>query len=310
MQVIQLTVRADCPSREEPRACAKCTAYIAQRTPGAHTEDMTTQSSPTVAKIAFGPLLTKIRARSGRSRLEIAEELGVDLSTYGRWESGKYAPQPATIGDLAIAVGATPEEKTRMKDLAVAARQRGLFDGRNVPPHLRALYNLEAIAARIWALELEHIPGPLQTVEYHQCVQSFQLPVESAYAEVLRDLRQQRYKIMRERTDNPELLFLIGESAMRYLDRYPHVKDDQIQRLREANALPNAEVRIITGMHAGMLGAFTIFEPPAITGGNPCLYTENYRGEAFEEGAVVSIADEAARLVRDEQSQNLEDYLQ
>lgn len=271
---------------------------------------MTTQSSPTVAKIAFGPLLTKIRARSGKTRPEVAEELGVDISTYGRWESGKYAPQPPTIGDLAAAVGATPEEKTRMKDLAVAARRRGLFDGRDVPPHLRALYNLEAIAARIWALELEHIPGLLQTIAYHQCVQRFQIPVESRYAETLRILRQQRYKIMRERFDAPELLFLIGESAMRYLDLYPDIKDDQIQRLQETNALPNAEVRVITGMHAGMLGAGTIFDPPAITGGRPCLYTETLRGDAFEEGEVVSTFREAASLVRDEQSQNLEDYLQ
>jgi len=270
---------------------------------------VTSQSSPTVAKIAFGPLLTKIRTRSGRSRADIAAELGVDISTYGRWESGKYAPQPTAIGDLAEAVGATPEEKSRMRDLAVDARRRGLFDGRSVPPHLRALYELEAIAVRIWALELEHIPGLLQTIEYHQLVQSFQLPAKPEFAETLRRLRQQRYTIMRGRSDSPELLFLIGQSAMRYLDLYPQVKDDQIARLREANAMPNAEVRVITGMHAGMVGAFTIFEPPAVTGGRPFLYNETLRGEAFEEGDVVSTAEEAARLVRDEQSQNLEDYL-
>jgi len=273
-----------------------------------HNQGMTT-SSPTVAKLTFGPLLKRIRIRSGKERPEIADELSVDLSTYGRWESGKYAPQPNTVAALADAVGATAEERARMKDLAESARKRGLFDGRNVPPHLRALYELEATAVRIWSLELEHIPGLLQTIEYHQWVQRFQLPVEPKYAEILRLLRQQRYEIMVGRADTPEMLFLIGQSAMRYLDLYPDIKDDQIQRLREANALPNAEVRVITGMHAGMLGAFTIFEPPATTGGRPFLYTENYRGEAFEEGDVVSTSEEAACLIRDEQSQNLEDYL-
>lgn len=270
---------------------------------------MTTQSSPTVAKIAFGPLLTKIRTRSGRSRADIAAELDVDISTYGRWESGKYAPQPTAIGALADAVGATPEEKSRMRDLAVDARRRGLFEGRSVPPHLRALYELEAIAVRIWSLELEHVPGLLQTIEYHLKVQEFQLPAELAYAETLRMLRQQRYKVMRARADAPELLFLIGESAMRYLDLYPDIKDGQIARLREANSLPNSEVRVITGMHAGMLGAFTIFEPPAVTTARPFLYTETLRGDQFEEGEVVSTHEAAACLVRDTQSQNLEDYL-
>lgn len=268
-----------------------------------------TTGSPTVAKLTFGPLLTRIRLRSGKERREVANELSVDLSTYGRWESGKYAPQPGTITALADAVGATPEERERMKDLAEAARQRGLFEGRSVPPHLRALYELEAIAVRIWSLELEHIPGLLQTIEYHQCVQRFQLPAESAYAETLRNLRQQRYKIMRGRADFPELLFLIGESAMRYLDLYPEIKDAQVERLLEANSLPNAEVRVITGMHAGMLGAFTIFEPPPITTARPFLYTETLRGDQYEEGEVVSTHEAAARLVRDEQSQNLEDYL-
>lgn len=269
-----------------------------------------TTSSPTVAKLTFGPLLKRIRLRSGKERPEVAEELSVDLSTYGRWESGKYAPQPGTIAALADAVGATAEERARMKDLAESARKRGLFEGRTVPPHLRALYELEAIAVRIWSLELEHIPGLLQTIEYHQRVQSFQLPAEPKYSETLRRLRQQRYEIMVSRADAPEMLFLIGASAMRYLDLFPDIKDAQIERLREANALPNAEVRVITGMHAGMLGAFTIFEPPATTGGRPFLYTETLRGEAFEEGDVVSTFGEAARLVRDQQSQNLEDYLQ
>lgn len=268
-----------------------------------------TTSSPTVAKLTFGPMLKRIRLRSGKERPEVAAELSVDLSTYGRWESGKYAPQPNTIKALADAVKATPEERARMKDLAEAARKRGLFDGRSVPPHLRALYELEAIAVRIWSLELEHIPGLLQTIEYHECVQRFQLPAEPQYAETLRSLRQQRYQLMRERADAPEMLFLIGQSALRYLDLYPEVKDAQIQRLRETNALPNAEVRVITGMHAGMLGAFTIFDPPVATGGRPILVTESLRGELLEEGDVVSTHREAASLVRDQQSQNLEDYL-
>jgi hypothetical protein len=197
-----------------------------------------------------------------------------------------------------------------MRDLAVDARRRGLFEGRNVPLHLRAFYEIEAGSIRTWSLELQHIPGPLQTPEYHLLVQEFQLPAEPGYAETLRELRPQRQEIMFNRTDDPELLFLVGASAMRHLDDHPKVKDDQIDLLREANALSHAEVRVVTGMHAGMLSSFTIFTPPVITGARPFVHTETLEGDRFAEGDVVSRFEEAVRLIRDKQSKNLEDYLQ
>lgn len=271
---------------------------------------MATQSAPTVAKLAFGALLTKVRTNSGRSRNEVADDLGVDISTYGRWESGKYAPKPISIPAIAEAVRATPEEKSQMSTLAMDSKRRGLFQGRNVPPHLRAFYEIEASSIRTWSLELEHIPGPLQTPEYHLLVQEFQLPAEPGYAETLRELRPKRQEILFGRPDAPDLLFLIGSSAMRYLDEHPKIKDDQIDLLREANALSHAEVRVVTGMHAGMLSSFTIFTPPEITGARPFVHTETLEGDRFAEGDVVSRFGAAVSRIRDEQSQNLEDYLQ
>lgn len=271
---------------------------------------MTTQSS-NVAKLTLGGFLSRTRKRSGKTPTDVAAALGVDVSTYRRWESGKFAPMPMSIPAIAEAIGATPEEMSRMSALALDSKQRGLFEGRNVPPHLRAFYEIEASAMRIWSLELEHIPGPLQTPEYHREAQSHQLPAEPEFAEILRELRQKRQEIMFDRPDAPELLFLIGGSAMRYLDQHPEVKAAQIDRLREANALRNAEVRVITGMHAGMLSSFTIFTPPAVTGARPFAYMETLQGDRFIEGDVVSERFEAAaRLIRDKQSKNLEDYLQ
>jgi transcriptional regulator with XRE-family HTH domain len=270
---------------------------------------MTTQSAPTVAKLAFGALLSRVRANSGRSRNDVADELEVDVSTYGRWESGKYAPKPISVAAIAAAVRATPEEKNQMKTLAMESQRRGLFQGRNVPPHLRAFYEIEASSIRTWSLELEHIPGPLQTPEYHLLVQEYQLPTEPGYAETLRELRPKRQEIMFRRPDAPELLFLIGSAAMRYLDDHPAIKDDQIELLREANALAHAEVRVVTGMHAGMLSSFTIFTPPEATGARPFVHTETLEGDRFIEGAVVSRFGAAVSRIREEQSQNLEDYL-
>lgn len=276
----------------------------------AHNDRMSTQGSPNVAKLAFGPLLTSIRERSKKTPSEVAAELGVDPSTYRRWESGKYAPKPINVPAIAKAVHATPDEMSRMSTLSLDAKQRGLFEGRNVPAHLRALYELESSARRLWSLELEHIPGLLQTLEYHLMLQEYQLPGDPEYAATLRDLRPKRQKIMFGRLDAPELLFLIGETALRYLEQRPEVRDPQIARLLEVNRLPNVEIRVITGMHAGMLSSFTIFEPPTITRARPFVHMETLQGDHFVEGDVVSEKFAATiRLIRDTQSQNLEDYL-
>ncbi|KPC74344.1 hypothetical protein ADL26_11350 [Thermoactinomyces vulgaris] len=63
-------------------------------------------------------------------------------------------------------------------------------------------------------------------------------------------------------------------------------------------------------MHAGILSSFTIFEPPTVTGASAFAHMETLQGDHFVEGDIVSEKFEAAiRLIRDTQSQNLEDYL-
>jgi transcriptional regulator with XRE-family HTH domain len=266
-------------------------------------------SSPTVAKIALGALMKRIRERAGKEPVDVAALLGIDRTTYTRWESGKFSPKPISIPAIADAIGATPEEMSRMSTLALDSKQRGLFEGASVPPDLRVLYETEAIATLILALELEHIPGLLQTPEYHRKVQDALLAVPPDTAETFRSLRTQRQKIMFNRSRFPRMQFIIGMSAMLYLDQHPEIKDGQIARLREVNALRGIDIRVVTGFHAGMLGSFTILTPPDNTGARPFAYVESLEGGRYVEGDVVSQFEGAFRLIYEQQSQKLEEYL-
>lgn len=275
-----------------------------------HTVTMSIQySTPTLAKMALGDLITRIREESGKERAEVAAELGVDTETLRRWELGKIAPKKMAIEALARAIGATPTQLSRMTSLSLASKQRGMFEGNNVPPDLRVLYETEATARLIRSLELEYIPGLLQTPEYHKAAQEAQLPIDALLAEKLRTMRMRRQEIVFNRKPLPKLQFLIGQAALLYLDSHLSVRDGQIVRLRKMAAIPGVDIRVITGFHAAMLGSFTILTPRSNTGARPFVYVEDIDGGRYVESDVVSQYEAVFDTVRDEQSEGLEDFL-
>ena len=117
----------------------------------------------------------------------------------------------------------------------------------------------EQIATLIRVFESELIPGLLQTPDYLFALQAVQLPIPPEVAARIRALRVERQKLMFRRIDNPELEFLIGVGAMHYLMRLPAgVRDGQIARLRELNALANVSIRIVTGLHPAAGNPFNL----------------------------------------------------
>lgn len=262
-----------------------------------------------LAKLALGDMITRIRERSGLGRPDVAAELGVDTETVRRWELGKNAPKRHVIESLVNIIGITPPEMSRMTALSMDSKQRGMFEGNNVPPHLRVFYESEATAVRIRSIGLEYFPGLLQTRAYHRAAQDAQLPIEDELAANLRELRTRRQEITFGRDPLPEMQFLIGRAALLYLDDYPEVRDEQIARLLEIDALPEAEVRVVNGFHAAMLGSFTILTARPETGARPFAYVEAIDGGRYVEGHVVSEYEATFEAVRNSQSVNIKEVL-
>jgi len=271
---------------------------------------MTTNlGTPTLAKIGLGAIITRLMEDSGLSDYELADAVGVHQDTISRWKAGQFAPKKAAIKAIVEATGASPAELSVMNTLSMESKKKGLFEGNHVPPELRVLYETEATARLIRSIELEYIPGLLQTPEYHLAAQAAQIAIDAEKASTLRRLRTRRQEIVFGRTPLPRMQFVIGIAALAYLNQHPPVRDAQIARLREAAALPGVEIRVITGFHAAMLGSFTILTPPKSTGAKPFPYVEDNDGGRYVEGDVVSEYEAVFRMVWDRQSIELEEYL-
>ncbi|GAA2159513.1 helix-turn-helix domain-containing protein [Glycomyces lechevalierae] len=255
--------------------------------------------TPTLAKVALGNLLVSIREAAGLTPTEVADALGIYPETLRRWERGLVAPGKMKLESLAKAIRATPEQLSRMNSLSLAVRQRGMFEGNNVAPNARVLYESEATASIIESIGLEFLPGLTQTPEYHRIAQEAQLPMDEERAASLRALRARRQKIIFSRKPLPRMHFLIGPAALLYLDAYPEMRGEQIERLLEIDAMPGCEVRVIRGLHAAMLGSFTRLSLPDT---RPLVYVESIDGVRYIEGAVVSEFRATFKLVQEEQS--------
>jgi len=270
---------------------------------------MGTLGTPTLAKLGLGAIMARLMDDAGVSDSEMAAAVGVHVDTIERWKKGEFAPKRAAIAVIVATTGASPEELSVMNTLSLESKKKGLLEGNNVPPELRVLYETEATARLIRSIELEYIPGLLQTREYHLAAQAAQVAIDEEKAATLRRLRTRRQEIVFGRSPLPRLQFVIGIAALAYLDQYPEVKDAQIARLRDVAAMPGVEVRVITGFHAGMLGSFTILTPQATTRARPFTYVEDTDGGRYVEGDIVSDYEAVFRMVRERQSIDLEEYL-
>ena len=214
-------------------------------------------------------------------RAAVATYLGRGQETVRRWEIGESTPNLSTVRDLVKLYGASAEEFSRLTSLLASSKQRGLYEGADVPPELRYLYESEATCLALDAVELENIPGLLQTPEYHQAVQRAQLAEPVPFETALRNLRRQRQELTLHTGTRPQMRWVIGESAIRYLlAEDAALRDDQLDRLRDVDSYPEAEIRVVARFHAAMLGSFTLITP---VGAGRFVYLEGLDGGRYIE---------------------------
>lgn len=269
---------------------------------------MSEPESPTLARFVLGRMLRRLRVEAGVDVQTAAELCGVVKTTVIRWENGNSPPKPPMVKELGREYGATRADIDKMSAWALKAKRRGLFEGPDVPVDLRMLYEAEHVAHTIKAVELEHIPGLLQTPEYLAEVQSA-LPgyFEPDTLSRIIDLRERRQHAQSARTTPAIMQYLIGTAAMTYLSQMTtDVRKGQTGRLRDAVA-SGVDIRVLTKPHAAMLGSFTMIQ--ISPDHPPFAYVESVDAGRYLEGADVLFRFEqtfdAARTV----STPLEEYL-
>lgn len=231
-------------------------------------------------------------------------------------ENGEQGIKLVVAKGLCDFFGITGAEKSHLCDLAIKSNERGwwepFFDtatGQGIRPKIPLFLETEQAARLVQVLELALIPGLVQTRDYLLELDKAQPPESAGLAEArlgIRVVRQDRFFGQR---NPPRLELLMATTAIDYLDAMPRkVRDGQIARLREINALPFADIRVLTRMHAGATGAFNILTPR--DGLPPFVFMDQPDGCRYvEPPAVVSKFVQMFTSAQDSSAEPLEGYL-
>ncbi|GAB3644541.1 Scr1 family TA system antitoxin-like transcriptional regulator [Glycomyces tarimensis] len=203
----------------------------------------------------------KGRKATGRSQRQVGDEVDRSTDTVRAWEQGRTDIPLQAIEALARACGMSNEIAMYMRKVAKARK-----NGHPIEADMRfnALFIAlaEEYSGDIFKWDATLIPGPLQTEAYHYTVVRL---AEQATDEQLNRgwaFKTQRRKALEARKDNPQIKFLLGETAMLQLRQVSEqLYREQTAYLTECAERPGWEIQILTEPVPGREGTFEIYKP-------------------------------------------------
>ncbi|GGZ27577.1 helix-turn-helix domain-containing protein [Streptomyces poonensis] len=226
------------------------------------------QYGPAVRRRKLGTELRLLRSRIGLTSIEAARLVGWHQSKVSRIETGSSGVKPTDVRRL---LDAYEVQDAELRELLLAlaggedggGRQNWWHAYRGVlPPAYRDFISLESQAGGIRTLETSVVPGLLQTPEYARAVTRAALEgVADDKLDALVEVRVARQEVLR--ADPPlRLDAVLDEAVLRRRVGGPGVMARQLERLREAAALPQVKLQVLpftAGEHIGITGPFVIF---------------------------------------------------
>jgi hypothetical protein len=201
-----------------------------------------------------------------------------------RIETGQSGAAPRDIRDLSDLYGVTdPEERERLMTLAREGKQRGWWQGYDLP--YATYVGLEAEAVSIEVYQTGTVPGLLQTAEYARAMLLAEVPPFSE-----NELEQRLQARLTRQThllqsQGPRYNAILDEAVLHRLVGGPIVMHAQLQRITQSAQLENVTIQIIpfeAGAHPAMESVFTIlgFEKPLVS---DIVYVEGLVGNIYLE---------------------------
>ena len=222
---------------------------------------------PTLARRYLGSRLKRLREERSESPKQVGDAIGYDRKTISRIEKGQQSTHRLQAEALARYFEVGDEERSYLCSLALKGSERGWWESffdvgskEATSPAFPLLLEAEQVASHIRAIEIEVIPGLLQTPEYLKGLQQSQLPIPREVAASVAKLREKRQQLVLGREAPPQLEFYIGRIAIEYLDQLSSdVREEQVQHLLDLSEYDNIDIRIVTEMHAATnTGSFWI----------------------------------------------------
>lgn len=222
-------------------------------------------AGPTVKARQLGQALAQLREAAGVTQKAAAAHIECSQAKIAQVEAGRNPIRRAELIVLCQHYGVDQLVIDQLDQLRLDAAQPGWWSTYGLPEWLASFVGLEHDAIRVRTLELELIPGLLQTEDYAR--ELFELrglsneEIDSRVAIRLR--RQARLTAI----SNPLLLSaVVSESALQRCVAQPsELVADQLHHLHRQAQQPNVELRVLPfecGRHSGMSGAFALLAFP------------------------------------------------
>jgi transcriptional regulator with XRE-family HTH domain len=239
--------------------------------------------SPVVPRRRLRTELKKARLDTGQTQSDVAAAMDWSLSKVIRIEAGTVS---ISTNDLKMLLRhykvVDPARTDELLALGKAARDRTWWsEYRDVASSgLLQLIGYESAASARRNFEPLLIPGLLQTREFARAViRALDPEVSPNRLNALVELRMKRQELV-DRTNPPQLSFILDEAAIHRMTGGPEVMQDQLRHLMEVTEKPNVTIEILpfsAGVRQGMRGSFVVLAFPDAED-DDVLYVEDAAG--------------------------------
>jgi hypothetical protein len=254
---------------------------------------MAPSGSPTVRRRRLAAELRRLRGN--RTGSDVSRGVGWSTTKISRAESGRESIPPPEVERLLDYYGVSDPLRGRLLELAQDATQRGWWDdyADALTPQYLEFIGLEAEAVSSLQMQADAVPGLLQTEDYARHLNAAYQSVVPTPPGILdrflgaRMLRQERL------TREPvlQLSVVLDEAVLLRRVGDPGVMRAQLERLADAAALPNVDLRVLPLNRdtALLAGSFVImsFGSGTMSGAaslGDVVSTENLNTELYIEG--------------------------
>lgn len=231
--------------------------------------------------------LIAARKRAGKSQEQVAEAVGVDRTTIGKWERGESSPQPHQRPAYADALGISLHELDQMLTSIPAP------DG-FTPVWIAQYLGMEMSAAQIQSHETQVLDGLLQTPDYAAAIARSVGVGDTPDSYVERNRAQRRERQERVLNGNLQLAVVHPETVLRLRLGDDATMAAQMDWLIDMSERPNVSIQIVpfaVGQYEAMrMGGFKILGHSFIPG--PTIYVIRHEG-----AVLVNSADEADNYI-------------
>ncbi len=253
-------------------------------------------AGPTVRRRRLGIELQRLREAVGATRLEAAAAIGCSPARIGHIELGRNPPSKS---DLIVLVrdlyGADRDILAALEDLRAEASKRGWWSTYGLPEWLAGYVGLEYDATSVRCLELENIPGLLQTEQYMRTIFTLGGPKPLTPKQVDRHVAARLHRQGRLTGDNPlQLTAIISQAALERCSRDETLAATQLAQLLDRATWPNIELLVLPfalGLHVGMAGPFTLLSFPEQLLPDAAYQEYAVGGHVIDDQSVVSQLD-------------------